>query len=112
MCKTSSTLFCNNLICSCPSNSTGWFWSPSSLKCVLCAAPWINYSAHCYYVNTTPKNWNNAFSWCKSQGSDLMKVDDQAEYNLLYGFYQTFTSGGNLWVVQIILALFRIKLID
>lgn len=85
-------------MCSCPTNETGWFWFGGTNNCILCNSPWVNYNSHCFFVNTSPKNWSSALTWCKSQDANLMKVADQNDYNLLLGFYQTYANGGDLWV--------------
>jgi hypothetical protein len=42
--------------------------------------------------------WANAEDWCETNRANLIKIDDNDEYNLLYNFYKTYASGKNLWV--------------
>ena len=89
-------------MCVCPTVGTGvWFWSSANVVCIQCPVGWTVYYGHCYYVNTNPMSWNNAWAWCLSQGADFMEVRNQNEYNLLYNFYIQYANGGNLWVIKI-----------
>ena len=64
-----------------------FFRSVDSKKCVECPLGWTIFSGHCYFVSDIKLSWQNALTFCKSIGSSLIKIDNQAEYDLLYDFY-------------------------
>jgi hypothetical protein len=75
---------------------------------VSCPSGWIIYNNHCYYVNTNPLSWYDANAWCNSYGADLMTIRNDAEYQVLYNFYNIYTPGAYLWVIKLV---YFIKLI-
>ena len=43
--------------------------------------------------------WNQSEAACNRYGANLIKIDDDAEYNLLYNFYVTYSPAGTpIWV--------------
>jgi hypothetical protein len=47
------------------------------------------------------KNWSAAENWCQSNGANLMKVNNDDEYDLTYSFYISYVNGGRLWVKSV-----------
>ncbi len=74
------------------------FRSTSSNKCVQCPGTWTIFSGSCYFVNKKKQNWNDAEDWCKSEGANLLKINNQAEYESTTEFYAQFAGGDDLWV--------------
>ena len=84
-CKTSFT--CKDGVCSSSS---------------VCPSGWTFSFGKCYYFSgnvTIP--WNDAREQCLSQGAELMKINNQDEYNFLKNIQQQLANGGSVWVINI-----------
>jgi len=63
----------------------------------VCPDSFSVYSGRCYKFMPTLKSWNNAKTDCESQGGYLMKINNQAEFEVLAKIYSN--NGANrIWV--------------
>ncbi|XP_072177280.1 uncharacterized protein [Diadema setosum] len=46
-----------------------------------CRRNWQKYGAACYYLNSNSLNWEDAQSWCESQGGNLASIADSGVNN-------------------------------
>ncbi|KAK0409352.1 hypothetical protein QR680_004488 [Steinernema hermaphroditum] len=54
---------------------------------------WNPFGNHMYYLNSEQKNWNDARSWCSSQGAELVSIHSKQENDFLFSL-----SGGWTWI--------------
>ena len=73
------------------------------------------YLGHCYMYINQSQSWFTHRNYCKSQGADLMEIDNQDEYKLLYNYYTSVVTNKSrpiIFVCLLLLWLFlKIKLI-
>ena len=99
-CLENVSLTCQMNKCKCAEGDK-WFWSVYAKKCIKCPLDWTVYNDHCYLVESVTTTWFEAYEACKTlNGSHLMIINDQEEFEMLTKFYfDTFgNKTGSLWV--------------
>ncbi len=58
----------------------------------------IIYNGHTYFYYTDSMNWENAESYCESQGGHLVTITSEGEQNALYEYIQDVAGNTDIWI--------------
>uniref|UniRef100_A0A1I8AJM6 C-type lectin domain-containing protein n=1 Tax=Steinernema glaseri TaxID=37863 RepID=A0A1I8AJM6_9BILA len=95
-----ATVYTSNTPSSSTSSPTATYWSsksPSTTQSTPSTPPkphsWQPLGNYLYAFNPSSKNWNDARSWCASQGADLVSIHSKKENDFVFS-----VSGGWTWI--------------
>jgi hypothetical protein len=95
-CRSDLGLSCVNDTCQCDSRTS--YWSSIQTICVDCPSGWTIYEDKCYFFYNNLSTRDDAQSMCESNGSYLVSVRTQADFEMVSGYYTQFTNNTSLWV--------------
>ncbi|KAI3374792.1 hypothetical protein L3Q82_021350, partial [Scortum barcoo] len=62
-----------------------------------CSRPWIPYNGHCFYINRTEKTWSDAQRQCRSEGGDLVSLQNVEDQSFVIS-QLGYATNDELWI--------------
>ena len=66
--------------------------------CSKCPESWDPFEGQCFYLNRHTGSWNDAESYCQSQGANLVKIANDSEFNNVLNYFNKYSV--SIWVCK------------